>query len=577
MNGTYRLLSACSSLALMAGVPVLAGSALAQTNTTTVVESSSSSSSSSTATCISTSTDTTSTDTTTSTSTSVSSTSTSSATCSTTTTQAQSDPANPALQINPTTGVPSSSPSNFEGSSGNGVTDPGIRESAAGAGGPIPNLQSDVLNFFFQSHTRFQEVDSVNGSVDDVDGSELPTPISGAGLGPSFNGNSCAQCHVFPAVGGGSSPITNPQVSLATLNGATNTVPPFIMDGGPIREARFPLTNVGTPDGGVHDLYVITGRTDATNQPNANTGTNTTCTVAQTNFPQQIAANNIIFRIPISIFGDGLVENIGELQLQAAAAADAQQASGLGITTGRFNPSGNDGTIMRFGWKAQNKSLMVFAGEAYNVEQGVSNDLMPDERSEQFQDGFQNDSDASITNCFFNPTPEDTENFEDPNPTNSPSADFGSDITGFSGFMRLSAAPTPAPGTASTNAGLITFENIGCGVCHTPTFTTNSSAFTNNNTNATFSPFSDFALHDMGTVLADHVSQGAADGNDYRSSPLFGVGQRAFFLHDGRTSNIVTAIEDHASQGSEANEVVLKFNLLPPQQQQNIVNFLRSL
>jgi CxxC motif-containing protein (DUF1111 family) len=81
----------------------------------------------------------------------------------------------------------------------------------------------------------------------------------------------------------------------------------------------------------------------------------------------------------------------------------------------------------------------------------------------------------------------------------------------------------------------------------------------------------------MGTALADHVTQGAADGNDYRSAPLFGVGQRAFFLHDGRTSNIVVAIEDHASAGCEANDVISKFNALSAKQQQNIVNFLRSL
>jgi CxxC motif-containing protein (DUF1111 family) len=143
--------------------------------------------------------------------------------------------------------------------------------------------------------------------------------------------------------------------------------------------------------------------------------------------------------------------------------------------------------------------------------------------------------------------------------------------------MRLAAAPTPAPGTPSTNAGRTASENIGCGVCHIPTFTTDASAFTNNNTNVTFSPFSDFALHDMGTVLADHVTQGAADGNDYRSAPLFGVGQRAFFLHDGRTSNLVVTIEDHASAGSEANDVISNFNALSAKQQQNIVNVLRSL
>jgi CxxC motif-containing protein (DUF1111 family) len=484
---------------------------------------------------------------------------------------------NPAQAVNPTTGVPSSSPSNAEGSAAAGVSDPGPRAGVS-AGGPLPNLQSDVANFEFQSHIRFQEVDSVNGSVDDAnDDAGLTTPISGSGLGPSFNGNSCAQCHVFPAVGGGSPPTIDPQTTVGTLNGGTNTIPPFVANGGPIREARFPLNNAGKPDGGVHDLFVITGRTDATNQPNHNTGTNTTCTVAQTNFPQQIAANNIIFRIPISIFGDGLVENIGELDLRAASAAASSTGAALGITSGNFNLSGNDGTITRFGWKAQNKSLLIFAGEAYNVEQGVTNENFQNERTEQFQDGFQNDSDASITNCLFNPTPEDTENFTDPNPTNSPSADFGSDITGFSGFMRLSAAPTPAPGTASTNAGLVTFENIGCGVCHIPTFSTQASPFTSGNTNSTFSPFSDFAIHDMGTVLADRVSQGNANGNDFRSAPLFGVGQRAFFLHDGRTANLVVAIEDHASTGSEANDVIANFNALAATDQQNIINFLRSL
>jgi CxxC motif-containing protein (DUF1111 family) len=485
---------------------------------------------------------------------------------------------NPALAINPTTGVPSSSPSNAEGSAQPGVSDPGPRAGVS-AGGPLPNLQSDVANFEFQSHIRFQEVDGVNGTIPNEKDADagLTTPISGSGLGPSFNGNSCSQCHIFPAIGGGSSPTFDPQTTVGTLFGGDNTIPPFVANGGPIRESRFPLTNAGKPDGGVHDLFVITGRTDATNQPNANTGTNTTCTVAQTNFPQQIAANNIIFRIPISVFGDGLVENIGELDLRAASAAASSTGAALGITSGNFNLSGNDGTITRFGWKAQNKSLLIFAGEAYNVEQGVTNENFQNERTEQFQDGFQNDSDASITNCLFNPTPEDTENFTDPNPTNSPSADFGSDITGFSGFMRLSAAPTPAPGTPSTNAGLVTFENIGCGVCHIQTFSTQASAFTNNNTNATFSPFSDFALHDMGSVLQDRVTQGNADGNEFRSAPLFGVGQRAFFLHDGRTANLVVAIEDHASTGSEANDVVANFNALAATDQQNIINFLRSL
>jgi len=313
----------------------------------------------------------------------------------------------------------------------------------------------------------------------------------------------------------------------------------------------------------VHDLYTITGRADATNQPNANTGTNTTCTLPQTNFPQQIANNNIIFRIPTPTFGGGLVENVGDRTLVASAAASSTAGANLGITTGRFNRSGNDGTITRFGWKAQNKSLLVFSGEAYNVEQGVTNENFQNERT-------------GDNNCLFNQTPEDHTNLENGRNTNSPASDFSSDIVNFAGFMRLLNQPTPAPGNASTNAGQTAFNNIGCGVCHTPTLTTDASIFTNQ-THIAANAFSDFAIHEMGTVLQDQISQGGADGDDFRPAPLWGVGQRVFFLHDGRTMNLVTVIEDHASFGSEANEVVENFNNLPGFQQQNIINFLRSL
>jgi CxxC motif-containing protein (DUF1111 family) len=493
---------------------------------------------------------------------------------------------NPAQQVNPTTGVPSNQPSNFEGFAAQGVTDPGVRGGAAGAGGELPGLNQDETNFFLQSRKRFQEIDTVNGTTPtDVDvnpgdvttANGFTTQNTNGGLGPSFNGNSCAQCHIFPALGGGSDPVTNPQVTLATLDGANNTVPPFVANNGPIREARFPFDAQGNPDGGVHDLFVIAGRTDATNQPNANTGTNTTCTVPQTNFPNQIANNNIIFRIPISVFGDGLVENIGELTLQADSAAQATAAANFGITTGRFNHEGNTGTIARFGWKAQNKSLLLFSGEAYNVEMGVSNEIFQNERTEQFQSGGNNQTAAAIRNCLFNPTPEDSESINGHTPaSNSPVSDFASDITNFSAFMRLSNQPTPATATASTAAGATAFANIGCGVCHIPTHTTDASIFTNQS-HVAVNTFSDFAIHDMGTVLADRVSQGQADGDDFRSAPLFGVGKRAFFLHDGRTFNLVTAIEDHASFGSEANEVIEHFNNLPATSQQNIINFLRSL
>jgi CxxC motif-containing protein (DUF1111 family) len=92
-----------------------------------------------------------------------------------------------------------------------------------------------------------------------------------------------------------------------------------------------------------------------------------------------------------------------------------------------------------------------------------------------------------------------------------------------------------------------------------------------------FHPFSDFALHNMGTGLQDQVSQGAANGQQFRSAPLWGVGKRIFFLHDGRTNNLVTAIEAHSSSGSEANQVIANFNKLSASDQQDIILFLRSL
>src|SRR5262249_45077321 len=148
---------------------------------------------------------------------------------------------------------------------------------------------------------------------------------------------------------------------------------------GPIREARF------TTDNGVHDLFTIAGRDDAPG-----------CAATQPNFAQAQAQGILRFRIPIPTFGEGLVENVTEEALATNLAASASTTLGI---NGTFNTSGNDGTITRFGWKAQNKSLLIFAGEAYNVEQGISNELFPEER----QGGAGN-----LAGCFaFNGTPED--------------------------------------------------------------------------------------------------------------------------------------------------------------------------
>jgi CxxC motif-containing protein (DUF1111 family) len=411
-------------------------------------------------------------------------------------------------------------------------TDPGPRPGAAGAGGNFSGLNAQELTRFVDGLGDFQEVDSVSGTV---------AGENGTGLGPTFNGNSCAQCHAQPAVGGtGPSPASpqvpqpNPQVALATLDGAQNTVPSFVTANGPVREARFVRNANGTPDGGVHGIYTIRSRVDAQG-----------CNITQENFAQQVAANNVIFRIPTPVFGLGLVENTADSILQANLATTASQRAAAGIT-GAFNFNGNDGTIARFGWKAQNKSLLLFSGEAYNVEQGVSNRIFQNERKD-------------VNGCIVNPTPEDQE-----------------DIFAFADFMRFSAPPTPAPFSSSATNGSNNFVNIGCALCHSPRLTTGNVSITGMS-NVTYAPYSDFAIHHMGTGLQDGVTQGGAGPDMFRSAPLWGLGQRLFFLHDGRTSNLLTAIQAHSSSGSEANTVINRFNALTTQQKQDILNFLRSL
>jgi len=439
-------------------------------------------------------------------------------------------------------------------------TDPGVRGGAAGAGQPLPSVSANtpatILDFFNDGLDRFNEVDAVKGGV--IAGED------GSGLGPRFNSRSCAGCHAQPAVGG-TSPFTNPQVADATADGARNTIPSFITASGPVREARFPFffnangtPNTNAPNGGVEDLFTITGRTDAG-----------ACSLQQPSFATAQATNNIIFRIPTPVFGAGLMENIEESALLANQAAQA--GNGIGIS-GTFNRNGNDGTITRFGWKAQNKSLVIFSGEAYNVEMGVSNEVFPQERPLPGE----GQTTGLPANCRINPTPEDHTNF------GTTAVGTSSDAVGFALFMRLLNQPTPStttPGGASSIAnGRSLFSAVGCAVCHTPSLQTTASSVTASLSNATANLFSDLEIHHMGTVLNDNVSQGGAGGDQFRTAPLWGLGQRIFFLHDGRCKDLLCAIEAHDSSGGEATTAEAIFdNNLTASQKQDVLNFLRSL
>ncbi|HEX2333262.1 MAG TPA: di-heme oxidoredictase family protein, partial [Burkholderiales bacterium] len=384
------------------------------------------------------------------------------------------------------------------------------------------------------------------------------------GLGPRMNLDGCGSCHSQPAIGG-SSPAVNPQVAFANAANPSQlaAVAAFITLDGPIRETRLVRHPDGTPDGGVTNTFTITGREGADG-----------CNIRQHDFAWEIANRNIIFRIPTPVFGAGLIEQIPDSVILANMEVDFGEKSALGIrgkpnvaVTGRTisgapNRNGNDGTIARFGWKAQNQSLLLFSGEAYNVEMGITSELFQSEREQ-------------AAGCQYAEVPNDTQNFNAGDALTGTTA-----IQNFANFQRFLAPPTPSsdtPGGATSIArGRSVFSSVGCALCHTPTLRTgDSTVFALRNRDANL--YSDLLLHNMGEGLADGVSQGAAGPREFRTSPLWGLGQRIFFLHDGRTSDLKVAISEHASDGSEARGVIRRYNALRENQKQDLLNFLRSL
>src|SRR5881296_4025865 len=319
--------------------------------------------------------------------------------------------------------------------------DPGVRGGAPGAGAPIAGLTKTELAVFSAGKDDFAEEEEVAD-----------------GLGPTMNLGSCGGCHLHPALGGTSPPV-NPQIAFAKKNGAANTVPSFITLKGPVREARFVRNPDGTPDGGVHDLFTISGRADAPG-----------CKLAQPDFEKELARRNVIFRIPTPVFGAGLIEQIPDKAILANQVNDAPRKKELNIygrpnivlaghaISGQANKNGNDGTVARFGWKAQNKSLLLFSGEAYNVEMGITNELFQTERDETWI-------------CQFSAVPNDVTKTDGKTPVEATSA-----IEKFAFFARFLAPPAPSrdtPGGADSIArGRKLFTDVGCALCHTPTLNT---------------------------------------------------------------------------------------------------------
>jgi len=483
--------------------------------------------------------------------------------------------------------------------------DPGVRGGPAGAGGPVPGLTANELAMFREGIKRANQLESVCDTCSDVvpggnNGQDplLQTLTNSSGLGARFNADQCTICHSQPAIGGsGGFVVPNPQDPPSRFRkpenpmfdliphrkGATNAVPVFLTQYGPIREVRFQTKPDGSPDGGVHQLFTVVGRSDI-----GSTGC-TSAVLPSTDFNGQFRAGNLSFRIPLQTFGLGLIDEIQDLEILNHFNATASLRRSLGIQ-GVANRSGNDGTITRFGWKAQNKSITMFAGEAYNVEMGITNELFPQATDETPACNHGKSEPNDITRMDSN----DLRNQSFNNPLHEIA-----DWLQFTLMMRFLDGPKPAPFSASATRGQQLFgtsvsnPGIGCFTCHTPQMVTAPESETDALAGKPVNLFSDLLVHHMGPGLADNITQGAAQGDMFRSTPLWGVGQRIFFLHDGRTDDILQAVLAHASGGgendneqgdggggyppSEANAVIAKFKALSANDRQAILDFLRSL
>jgi CxxC motif-containing protein (DUF1111 family) len=480
--------------------------------------------------------------------------------------------------------------------------DPGVRGGPPGAGGPIAGLTANELALFSEGKLRTTQLEAVCDTCSDIplgadphQDPNLQTLTNSSGLGARFNGDQCSVCHQQPAIGGsGGFLVPNPQDPpsryrrpenpmfdlIPHRKGGQNQVPSFITQYGPIREVRFQRKPDGTPDGGVHALFTVVGRSDI-GGPGC-----TAAALPPTDFESQYRKGNLSFRIPLQTFGLGLMEAIEDSTILNASAATAALRESLGIG-GIPNRSGNDGTITRFGWKAQNKSLAIFAGEAYNVEMGVTNDVFPTARDETpaCNQGVNAPNDITRTDTT------DVRNQAMNNPMH-----MLPDWLEFAIFMRQLAPPEPVPFSTSARHGQQLFgtgtdnPGVGCFLCHTPVMTTGPRHETEALQSVDAHLYSDLLVHHMGAGLADNITQGLAQGDMFRTTPLWGIGQRIFFLHDGRTSDLLGAIEAHSSAGkqgagnradnypdSEANGVIRKFDALPPADKQAILDFLRSL
>ncbi len=336
------------------------------------------------------------------------------------------------------------------------------------------------------------------------------------GLGPVFNEASCATCHTS---------TVNGNAAVGGSNGRLETRFGTISNG-----AFDPMTYAGGSLIQDHGIGLSKG----------------------VNFVGETvpaAATIVARRRTTPLFGLGLVDAVPDSTFKTLAWIEKIYTPGsAGTVSTVTNLSTGAPAVGKFGWKAQNPTLFQFSGDAYLNEMGVTNPEFPNENCPQGNCGL----------LAANPEPGLN--------------DDGTDVRNFTTFMSFLAPPPRGPVTLQTQAGEVVFNLIGCANCHTGTLTTGPNAIAALN-RVRFHPYSDFLLHDMGS-LGDGITQGVATGKLMRTAPLWGLRAQTQLLHDGRAATPQEAILAHDGQGAAARN---RYIALPPSAKAALLAFLNSL
>jgi len=346
-------------------------------------------------------------------------------------------------------------------------------------GDPLPGITPREFEAFRAGQHAFTEVET----VDD-------------GLGPAFNATSCAACHSVPAIGGISPMVEvraghrDPDGSFRALDAAGNTL-----------FQTFSLPN--------H--------------------------VCQPVLPPEM--NVIARRMPIPLFGAGLVEAIPDETLLALAdPLDRNRDGSAGRASIVVDPATGERRVGRFGWKAQVATLLTFSGDAYRNEMGITNDIFPTELA------FGIPADQ-MKHCDLTSDPEDRVD----------QATGLRDIDLFAAFMKLLAPIGRGPIDDAVREGERIFGAIGCSACHVPALTTGSSVnplFDRR----TVALYSDLLLHNIGTGDGIRQADSTASPDEIRTPALWGLRLRRPFLHDGSAATIEDAVSRHSGEAQLAKQ-----------------------